>query len=314
MIKTRPTPEALPGQMDIEDVTGSPQNLKPQHEVLDPFTYAKLSREDEVAAREDEARIKQGLNTIGRAAIEIGQCLIRQKSRLSHGQFLAWVRDRCDLSHDGAQQLMRVANVAKANTGLNQYLEDGLISITAIDLTYRKTTPQSVIDHVEALLVDGEKVTAADIKRLKAEKKPEFILPKPSKSSEIESLNAKIRDLTAKQDEDAQRLLAAEDKLKRAAADLRKAQAETREAEKLPVAEPLSEEQKAEQRRVFGTQEDRAIGARIDEIIDRIKEQPSVEEAVSRVPPAEIHTIDTTAIRSAGKWLLEFAEAWEARP
>lgn len=124
-------------------------------------------------------------------------------------------------------------------------------------------------------------------------------------------LSVSAAAVIAKQDEDTQRRLVAEDKLKRAAADLRKAEAEAREAEKLPKAEPLTEEQKAEQRRIFGTQDDRAIGARIDEIIDRIKEQPSVDEAVSRVPPAEIHTINTTAIRSAAKWLSDFADAWD---
>lgn len=115
----------------------------------------------------------------------------------------------------------------------------------------------------------------------------------------------------AKQDHDTQRRLVAEDKLKRAASDLRKAEAAAKEAEKLPKAEPLTDEQKAEQKRVFGTEDDRAIGARIDEIIDRINEQPDPAEAVRRIPPAERHTVDTTAIRSATSWLIAFSEIWE---
>lgn len=115
----------------------------------------------------------------------------------------------------------------------------------------------------------------------------------------------------AKQDQDTQRRLVAEDKLKRAAAELRKAEADAREAEKLPKAEPLTEEDRAKQMRVFGTQEDRAIGARIDEIIERIAEQPAVAVAVQRIPPAERHAIDIEAIRTAARWLAEFADAWE---
>lgn len=115
----------------------------------------------------------------------------------------------------------------------------------------------------------------------------------------------------AKQDQDTQRRLVAEDKLKRAAAELRKAEADAREAEKLPKAEPLTEEDRAKQMRIFGTQEDRAIGARIDEIIERIAEQPAVALAVQRIPPAERHAIDIEAIRTAARWLVEFADAWE---
>lgn len=115
----------------------------------------------------------------------------------------------------------------------------------------------------------------------------------------------------AKQDEDTQRRLVAEDKLKRAAAELKKAEAEAKEAANLPKAEPLTEVQKAEQRRVFGTEADRAIGARIDEIVERINEQPSVFEAVNRIPPAERHSICISDIRAAAAWLSTFADAWE---
>ncbi|MEW9614270.1 hypothetical protein AB3G45_10630 [Shinella sp. S4-D37] len=50
----------------------------------------------------------------------------------------------------------------------------------------------------------------------------------------------------AKQDEDTQRRLVAEDKLKRAAPNLKRAEAEAKEAAKLPKAESLTTEQKIE--------------------------------------------------------------------
>lgn len=115
----------------------------------------------------------------------------------------------------------------------------------------------------------------------------------------------------AKQDHDTQRRLVAEDKLKRAAADLRKAEAQLKQVESIPKPEPITAEQKAEQIRIFGTQDDRAIGARLDEVISTISEQPVVEEAVRRIPPAERHAIDVNAIRAAAQWLIDFAHAWE---
>ncbi len=115
----------------------------------------------------------------------------------------------------------------------------------------------------------------------------------------------------AKQDQDTQRRLVAEDKLKRAASDLKKAEAAAKEVENLPKAEPLTEEQKAEQQRVFGTQEQRAVTARLDEIAERIAEQPAPAVAVAAVPPALHHAIDIKAIRAAAKWLSDFADTWE---
>lgn len=115
----------------------------------------------------------------------------------------------------------------------------------------------------------------------------------------------------AKQDQDTQRRLVAEDKLKRAAADLKKAEAEAKEVEKLPKAEPLTAEQKAEQVRVFGTQDDRAVSALIDEVVEKINSQPAPADAVSRIPPALRHSVDTKAIRSAAAWLITFSEIWE---
>jgi hypothetical protein len=43
------------------------------------------------------------------------------------------------------------------------------LGTTALDLLISDTTPQEVRDQVEALLVDGQKVTVADIRRMKAE-------------------------------------------------------------------------------------------------------------------------------------------------
>jgi hypothetical protein len=80
------------------------------------------------------------------------------------------------------------------------------------------------------------------------------------------------------------------------------------EAEK---AEPLTAEQRSRQVAVFGTVDDRAICARIEEIVELVGEQPDAAEAVRRVPPASRHAIDTVPIRRAAAWLTEFSTLYE---
>lgn len=115
----------------------------------------------------------------------------------------------------------------------------------------------------------------------------------------------------AKQEPSEQARIVAEGKLKAAAAELREAEKQAKEAASLPKAEPLTEEQKSEQKRVFGTEEDRAVSARIDEIIDLIMDQPEPAIAVSRIPPALRHAVNIEGVRAAAAWLLGFADAWE---
>lgn len=103
---------------------------------------------------------------------------------------------------------------------------------------------------------------------------------------------------------------AAEAKLQRSVDRLRRIQESVRrlEAEKAP---PLTAEQRALQAKVFGTQEDRTISARIREIVELVDEQPTPAEAVQRIPPALRHGIDTVPIRRAADWLTEFSNLFE---
>ena len=103
---------------------------------------------------------------------------------------------------------------------------------------------------------------------------------------------------------------AAEARLERSIDRLKRTQESVRrlEAEK---ASPLSPEERARQVVVFGTVEDRAICARIDEIVELIGEQPDAAEAVRRIPPASRHAIDTVPIRRAAAWLIGFSTLYE---
>jgi len=103
---------------------------------------------------------------------------------------------------------------------------------------------------------------------------------------------------------------AAEARLERSIDRLKRTQESVRrlEAEK---TSPLTPEERARQVAVFGTVEDRAICARIDEIVELIGEQPDAAEAVRRIPPASRHAIDTVPIRRAAAWLTGFSTLYE---
>ena len=103
---------------------------------------------------------------------------------------------------------------------------------------------------------------------------------------------------------------AAEAKLQRSVDRLKRVQESVRrlEAEKVP---PLTPEERAMQIKVFGTQEDRTISARIHEIVELIDEQPGPADAVRRIPPALRHAIEIVPIRRAAAWLTEFSNLFE---
>jgi ParB-like chromosome segregation protein Spo0J len=157
-----------------------------------------------------------------------------------------------------------------------------------------------------AEMLNVSRASVQTAKHVQEQGAPELI-----KAVEAGKVSVSAAAVIAKQDQDTQRRLVAEDKLKRAAADLKKAEAEAKEAEKLPKAEPLTAEQRAEQARIFGTQDDRAVSALIDEVVEKINTQPAAEDAARRIPPALRHSVDTTAIRTAAAWLINFCEIWE---
>jgi len=103
---------------------------------------------------------------------------------------------------------------------------------------------------------------------------------------------------------------AAEDRLQRSIDRLQRVQDSVQRLEE-DRPPPMTPEMRARQTAVFGTQEDRAICGRIEEIIERIDEQPDPAEAVRRVPPASRHAVDTAPIRRAAAWLNDFSTLYE---
>lgn len=130
----------------------------------DLFSYAALSREDEAEVRQVAERIKLRLRRTAEDIIEIGRDLTAMKEKLGHGQFLPWIEAEFDMSERYAQALMQIASVYgdKPAPGAD-------LGFKALRELAAPSTPPEVRDQVEALVVDGQKVTAADVRRMKAE-------------------------------------------------------------------------------------------------------------------------------------------------
>lgn len=100
------------------------------------------------------------------SVIAVGLTLKRQKERLPHGMFLPWIGAEFEMGEQSARRLMHVAD-AYANKS-NIVLD---LNVTALYELAAPSTPAEVRDRVESLLVDGQKVTVADIRKMKAEVK-----------------------------------------------------------------------------------------------------------------------------------------------
>lgn len=118
--------------------------------------------------------------------IEIGLALIRQKGRLPHGAFLPWIEAEFGMSQQTSMRFMSVAERYGSIKPSN--LE--LLPPSALYELAAPSTPPEVRAEVEALLVDGAKVTVADIRRMKSEAS--------SAQTAIEGLTARNNDLAAK--------------------------------------------------------------------------------------------------------------------
>ncbi len=125
-------------------------------EIVSDLPYAALSREDEVAAKEDAAIIKAHMKSAAESIIAVGLALKRQKERLPHGMFLPWIEAEFGMTHKTATNFMNVASHYEGKVEM--------ISTSAPTVLYElaaPSTPQSVREQVEELIVDGQKVTAA---------------------------------------------------------------------------------------------------------------------------------------------------------
>nr|WP_278374575.1 ParB/RepB/Spo0J family partition protein [Brucella anthropi] len=136
-------------------------------------------------------------------------------------------------------------------------------------------------------------------------------VPELVKAVETGKVSVSGAALIAKQDEEIQKKIVAEDNLKKAVSELRQAEKQLKEVKAMPAPEPLTHEEKQRAAEIFGTQEDRAISAIIDEIIERTDGLPTPSEAARRIPQAIRYAVNPASIRKSAEWLITFAEIWE---
>ena len=182
--------------------------------------------------------------------------------------------------YDSAQQR---GEVARHGGGRKLKVGDSNVEITAADLGLRRDEI-----HDARLIRDAEQAEPGVVRRTLDEKLARG--EEPTRSAVRKAAEAKLQRSV--------------DRLKRIQESVRRIEAEN-------VPPPLGPEERAKQLKVFGTQEDRAISARIHEIVELVDEQPAPAEAVRRIPPASRHAIDTVPIRRAAAWLVEFSNLFE---
>lgn len=180
--------------------------------------------------------------------------------------------------YDGAQER---GEVAGHGGGRNFKVGDANLEITTTDMGLRRDEI-----HEARLVRDAEEAEPGIIRRALDEQIAEGKAP----------TRAAVRRATDKVQRSVNRLKRAEESVRRF---------------KGKKAPPVSAETKARQVEVFGTQDDRAVWARIEEAIELIGEQPAPAEAVRRIPPATRHAVDTEPIRRAAAWLIEFSNLYE---
>jgi hypothetical protein len=124
--------------------------------------------------------------------------------------------------------------------------------------------------------------------------------------------------IIAKEPKDVQQLVMtpSQDKeLSTALKRLQNAKAQDDEADKFVPPDPLSEDEKAERERIFGTREVRSFLSKVLTTSEIIPTLPSPEDLARSVPAAmeNIITDNINAMREVSKWFDAFATAWQAK-
>jgi hypothetical protein len=111
------TPSTEETKVDRRDVADKPKADNPTAGASTATEQPKADPLDELAEKikaEHQAIVAamQGKGLLLRA-IKIGQDLIDAKAKLDHGQWLPWLKDKCDLKERSAQRYMRLAEGRK---------------------------------------------------------------------------------------------------------------------------------------------------------------------------------------------------------
>lgn len=156
------------------------------------FDYSDIDEVKRNDVRNAAVRIKVRMERTVQDIIEIGIDLNKVKASLGHGLFLRWIEAEFGMSQASAYRFMQVADGYgnKLITVIN--FEPSILYALAAP-----STPQEVRDQVEELVLDGEKVTVADIKAMKEQ----FASERKTLKQQIDDAKFKAKDAKASADE-----------------------------------------------------------------------------------------------------------------
>lgn len=129
------------------------------------FDYSKISSEISIAIQAEAGAVKGWMRTSAEGVIKIGEALIRAKELLPHGSFNEWIEQEFGMSRTASFNFMRVAE---------KYGKCSIIEHLTPTVLYELAAPSTsdeVREVVEAKAEEGEHITVAEIKKIKAEAK-----------------------------------------------------------------------------------------------------------------------------------------------
>lgn len=126
------------------------------------FNYSSLPIDKAASARAAAERIRGRMQLAAESIIEVGRELIEQKKALGHGNFLPWIEAEFGMSDRTARRFISVANNMSGKlASLSNLGREAIYALAAPE------TPPEVREQVEERASKGEKVTAAEVERLK---------------------------------------------------------------------------------------------------------------------------------------------------
>jgi hypothetical protein len=161
-------------------------------------TISSLTAEQQDDLRATVDRIRFNLFKTAENIIEIGLDLTHAKKMVGHGHFLPWLAYNFDMSERTAQNYMRVAKKFGGNSAIFSDLPAQVVRLLS-----EPDTPEEVKDNVIKLAERGEKVTPADVKKLKEDLKEakaqakEIAAQKRASDAELSKANSKVAEAVA---------------------------------------------------------------------------------------------------------------------
>lgn len=122
------------------------------------FDYSQLAPDVRTDVQESARRIHELERRTSESIIEIGQHLIRVKTRLPHGEFLPWLDAEFGWTRITAYNFMKVADTFSNVQNLNIYQPSALYALAS------NNVPEDVRDDFAAVAEAGVKVTHKDVK------------------------------------------------------------------------------------------------------------------------------------------------------